>query len=194
RNLALAGMLGLFGGIGLCFLVDYLDRSIKTKEDVERLLGLSVLGFVPPVEDEHDDGLPLETSPLRDPRSPLAEAFRQVRTGVSVGVPSSGPGAMRALVVTSTLPGDGKTTVSVNLAIALAQLGKRVLLVDADLRKGRLHPIFGIANERGLADLLAGEQPLSALGELAVAAPEVENLSVLPRGPSPPNPADLLNG
>lgn len=212
KNLTFAMIAGLAGGIGLCFLVDYLDRSIKTKDDVERLLQLPVLGNVPLAEDPRsratDELGPVEVRSAEDPRSMLAEAFRTIRTGVSFGLMRRSGETTRKLVVTSALPGDGKTLVSVNLAIALAQLGKRVLLVDADMRKPRLSSVLGLeangngaaaaggggAGVPGLSGLLAGEEPLERLAEAARPLKSVLQLAVLPSGPVPPNPADLLNG
>lgn len=194
RMLGGAGVLGLLAGIGLCLLVDYLDRSVKTREDVERLLGVPVLGAVPSI-DAPAEGATLELEAAGNPRSRLAEAFRTIRTGVAFGVWTDGAGAaqLRRIMVTSTLPRDGKTIVSVNLSIALAQQGKRVLLVDCDLRKPRVHQVFGIDRELGLSSVLAGEEPIDALDRAAYRPEAVPGLAVVPSGPLPPNPADLLN-
>lgn len=196
RALTQAGLLGLLLGVGLCFLVDYLDRSLKSKEDVERVLGVPVLGQVPGVESPAGATGPFELHAARSPRWTLAEAFRTIRTGVAFGVHASAPDAVRRLVVTSALPGDGKTLVAVNLAIALAQIGKRVLLVDADLRRPRLTALLGLedAPGPGLSTLLAGEGQVEAVHALGPLLPETPTLSALPSGPIPPNPADLLNG
>ncbi|MCO5171477.1 MAG: polysaccharide biosynthesis tyrosine autokinase, partial [Planctomycetes bacterium] len=198
RSLSMAIVLGLAGGIGLCFLVDYLDRSLKTKEDVERILQLPVLGFAPAVDESEADlalNGPVELRAARDPRCHLAEAFRTIRTGVSFGVMGGTGERTRKLVVTSALPGDGKTMVALNLAIALAQLGKRVLLVDADMRRPRLSGLLGVDGvSPGLSTLLAGEEELARVDVAPRPVLECETLAVLPSGPVPPNPADLLNG
>lgn len=198
RELGMAILFGLAGGIGLCFLVDYLDRSIKNKEDVERILQLPVLGFVPAVEDAPADaatrGL-IEVRAATEPRSHLAEAFRTIRTGVTFGVMGREGVRTRRVMVTSALPGDGKTLVALNLAIALAQMGKRVLLIDADLRKPRLSMVLSLEGVGpGLSSLLAGEEPIERIEAATRPLLEVETLSVIPSGPMPPNPADLLNG
>lgn len=196
RSLGMAVIFGLAGGIALCFLVDYLDRSLKTKEDVERVLRLPVLGVAPPAEDAAaDGGDAVEVLAAKDPRSHVAEAFRTIRTGVSFGVMGRQGERTRKLVVTSALPGDGKTLVSTNLAIALAQLGKRVLLVDADLRKPRLTGLLSLEGVGpGLSTILAGDEELERLDAAPRPVLECETLFVLPSGPIPPNPADLLNG
>lgn len=190
RNLLLGVVVGLLGGIACCFLIDYFDRSIKGREDVERRLGATVLGHVPAVDSA--DRLVVTAHP--PPRSVVAEAFRAIRTAVSFGNWNGSAPGPRALLVTSALPGDGKTLVSANLAVALAQLGKRVILIDTDLRNPNVHRVFGLGRqqERGLSTLLA--EGVEGLDEALQAVPELPTLSLLPAGPKPPNPADLLNG
>jgi polysaccharide biosynthesis transport protein len=195
RLLGAAGVLGVLLGIALCLLVDYLDRSLKTREDIERLLGHPVIGHVPCVDPPTDEAA-IELQAAGNPLSPLAEAFRTIRTGVSFGVWADpvGAGVARKVMVTSTLPRDGKTIVSVNLAIAMAQQGKRTLLIDCDLRRPRLHQVFGVDREVGLSSVLAGEEPVEALERLGISVESVPGLTMVPSGPCPPNPADLLNG
>jgi len=195
KNLALAGLLGLLMGVGLCFLVDYLDRSVKSKDEIERLLDTSVLGFVPAVSAPDEEDLPLELTALKKPYSSLGEAFRNVRTGITFAARSRSPQECRRLVVTSAVPHDGKTLVSVNIAVSLAQAGKRVLLINADLRQPRLNSIFGVDaadGEAGFSYLLVGEHPLEDWESVVRRPPELANLAVLPSGPLPLNPADLL--
>jgi len=186
-NLALGAALGLLLGVGLAFLLEHLDDTVKGKEDVEALLGYPVLGFLPRVEVEAVVAGAIELTALRDPRSRIAEAFRTIRTGLGFTLPA---GRSNAIVVTSAAPGDGKTFTSVNLAFALAQMGRRVLLVDADLRRPRVGAIFGLADDGlGLSTSLVGE-PAAALA--AVRPNVAPGLDVLPAGPHPPNPAELL--
>ena len=190
KMLTTAGVMGLLLGVGLCFLVDYLDRSLKSKEEVERLLNLPVVGYVPAVELK--EGTPHELEGA-NPRSHLSEAFRTVRTGVVYGVMAGQGGRARQLLVTSTLPREGKTLVSTNISFALAQQRKRVLLVDCDMRKPRVHQVFQIERDAGLSTILAGEAEIEDLESLSYPVEQVPGLSVLSAGPIPPNPADLLN-
>jgi len=191
RALALALLLGLLLGIGLCFFVEYLDTSIKTKEEAEALLSTSVIGYVPAVSDGQasllSDGRPLDLLALEKPLSALAEAFRSIRTALSftrIGEES------HQFVVTSALPAEGKTLVSVNIALALARAGKNVVLVDADFRRPRTHKVFGVGQSPGLSNLLAGEEVRTI--DDAIRPAGNENLSLITSGPLPPNPSELL--
>jgi capsular exopolysaccharide synthesis family protein len=203
-NLALGAILGLLAGIGVCFLLEYLDHTVKSKDELERLLPHPVLGFAPPVSAEtlaalgNGDGpIAPELAAARDPRSAVAESFRTIRTGLGFTL---APRAPTALVVTSAVAGDGKTFVAVNLAFALAQTGKRVLLVDADLRRPRIHAIFGLATgDRGFSTAIsalpsAGSpgQDRSTLAPGIVQPSAIAGLDVLTAGPLPPNPGELL--
>ncbi len=194
-SIILASAFGVILGLGLCFFIEYLDTTIKTKEDVERLLGTPVLGYVPPIGDSVSKNVSkngreqtvIELSALDKPHSYIAEAFRSIRTALMFGKVGKG---LKNILVTSPTPSEGKTLVSINLAMALAQAGKKVLVVDADLRKPRLARVLGISQEPGLSNVLAGK------GEMPVERPLVpthlENLTFLPSGPHPPNPAELL--
>jgi capsular exopolysaccharide synthesis family protein len=188
--LGLAGMIGLTLGVGLAFLLDNLDTSLKSKEDVARYLGLSLLGYVPEVSElrgakrAHSRvALPM----VRHPRAPAAEAFRSVRTALSFSVAAQD---VNHIMVTSASPSEGKTLVSVNIAAAFAQAGKRVLLVDADMRKPAVHKVLEAEQTPGLTNLLVGE---GATELRDVARPsEIPNLFFIPVGPIPPNPAELM--
>lgn len=186
----LAVMFGLALGTGLCFFVDYLDTTVKSKEDVARLTDAPVLGYVPAVYTGRESKRPVELSSLDNPRGPLAESFRSIRTALSFADRDE---ELERCVVTSALPQEGKTMVSVNLAITLALSGRKVLMVDADMRKPRLHKIFGVDATNGVSNLLAGNTEAS-LTDLARPTDDVENLSLLPCGPTPPNPSELLAG
>jgi len=187
---AVAGFLGLALGIGLAFLLENLDTSIKSKQDVARHLGLNVLGYVPAIADlsgakrQHSRlALPM----LLHPRSAPAEAFRSIRTALSFSVAAQ---EVRHIMVTSSSPGEGKTLVSSNVAGALAQAGKRTLLVDGDMRKPALHKVFETEQIPGLTNLLVGEGAASL--EDAIKETAIPDLCFLPCGPMPPNPAELI--
>lgn len=190
-SIILASAFGLILGLGLCFFIEYLDTTIKSKEDVEKLLGTPVLGYVPPMgnaaSQKANEEVSVELCALKKPHSSIAEAFRSIRTALMFGDVGKG---LTNILVTSPTPSEGKTLVSVNMAIALAQAGKRVLIVDADQRKPRLAKVLGLPQEPGLSNLLAGrgEMPI----ELPLVPTHLENLTFLPSGPCPPNPAELL--
>jgi capsular exopolysaccharide synthesis family protein len=179
----LMGLLGgtLFG-VGLAFLFEYLDNRVKTPEEIERDLGLPSLGLIPMTA-----GIAGKANPLISDGAPapFAEAFRALRTSILFSAADGGP---RSIVVTSTGPSEGKTMVAGNVAIALAQTGQRVLLVDADMRRPRAHELFAVNVEPGLSNLLVGASKPSEV----VQAAGVENLWVMPAGKTPPNPAELL--
>lgn len=176
-NLAIALAAGLLAGVGAAFFVEYLDRSVKGAEDVELATGVPFLGVIPREEEA------LEV--FRHPRSHVAEACRAVRTNLLFSRPDNPP---KSILVTSAAPGEGKSTTVVNLGVTLAAGGQRVLLVDTDLRRPRLHSIFGVSNERGLTNLIVGD----GTAETLVMKTEVPGLFLLPSGPIPPNPAELL--
>jgi capsular exopolysaccharide synthesis family protein len=184
RNLLLALMVGLFGGVGLAFLLEYMDETLKDPEDVERRLGVTNLAVIPTLKVNRDD---LGEEPVEwmvQPQSLASEAFRVLRANLLFS-PADHP--LRVVLVTSAAPDEGKTFTAVNLAVSLAEIGKRVLLVDADMRKPRLHHLFHLDNDEGLSDILAGVcQPRPQITSRA------KNLHVVPCGPVPSNPADLL--
>ena len=181
---------GIALGILLAFGLARLDRRLRSAEEVERL-GATVLGIIPKIDggargkSTGDQGLTRDLVVAREPRSAAAECIRTVRTNLAF-MAANGP--LRSLVVTSGNPGEGKTTVCVSLAIALAQSGKRVLLVDSDLRRPRLHRVFGLSLSEGATSILVGEKTLAEV----VVQTEVQNLDLLQCGPIPPNPAELL--
>ncbi|SMB22884.1 Exopolysaccharide biosynthesis protein [Sterolibacterium denitrificans] len=183
-NALIAAFLGLFGGIGLAFLFEHLDDTIKQPEDLEKLLGLPVLGIVPAVKGTAD-GQELAVTENADPRSGFAEAHRSIRTALQF---STAEGMPKVLMLTSTSMGEGKSTTALSLAIHFAQAGKTVLLVDCDLRKASLHKKLSISNETGLTNHLAGEAQPAAITR----ATHVPKLFLVPSGPLPPNPAELL--
>jgi capsular exopolysaccharide synthesis family protein len=178
-------LVSLFGGltmaIGLAFFFEYLDNRIKTPDEVKRHLGLPFLGMVPALF-----GLNEETPLVSNGVPPnFSESFRAIRTNVIFS--SAEPGG-RSIVVTSTGPGEGKTAVASNLAISLAQASQRVLLIDADMRRPRVHSVFSLRQEPGLSNVLAGTSKASE----SVRIGGTRGLWVLPSGRIPSNPAELL--
>ncbi len=186
QNILLAAVLSLLCGVGLAFLFEQLDDSIKGYEDVDRYVRLPVLGLVPSAASEAKKIIDLDMMVERRPKSSVSEAFRSIRTSLLYTSANNEP---RAFVITSAGPQEGKTTASVNLAITFANAGKKVLLVDSDLRKPRIHKTFGSDDSKGLTNYLVGQNSLKDV----VSGTEVENLSFLPSGPVPPNPTELLD-
>ncbi|MBS2022390.1 MAG: polysaccharide biosynthesis tyrosine autokinase, partial [Deltaproteobacteria bacterium] len=182
-------LLGLFGGVSVSLLLEQLDSTIKGQEDVEAATRTAFLGIVPLVQGTGKDGdgkEPIELLLHRKPQSAVAECLRTVRTNL-LFLGTERP--LARLLVTSSGPQEGKTTAVVGLGVALAQSGQRVLLVDTDMRRPRLHKVFGLGSELGLSSVLLDEKKL---GE-AIKQTEVPGLSVLPCGPIPPNPAELIH-
>jgi capsular exopolysaccharide synthesis family protein len=180
-------LLGLLGGctlgVGLAFFFEYLDSHIKTPDEIRTHLKMPALGMLPAVDvKELAGGYPLLSGKISQG---FAEAFRAVRTNI---IFSSAEEGSRTLVITSTGPGEGKTTFSANLAISLAQTGQKVLLIDGDMRKPKLQEAFGVAQEPGLSNLLVG----TAKASDCVRKTRSAGLWVLPAGKIPPNPAELL--
>ena len=182
NNLALGLLAGLLLGILLAFVLEFLDDTLKTPEDLEQKLKLAVLGVIPKLGTKQNVG-----EIAGDPRSAFSEAYRSVRTALQF---ATDHGVPRSLLVTSPGAGEGKSTSALALARNFAQLGKRVLLIEADLRNPSLHRTLGIKGETGLSNLLSGA---SSLAEVTLATDE-ERLSVILAGPLPPNPAELLSG
>lgn len=186
-NLALGLLLGLFAGVGLAFLFEMLDDTLKTSDTLEKLLGKPVLGVIPKVSDRQAGGSEVGLMTFHQPTSALAEAYRSMRTALMF---STGDGAPKVMHFTSAGPGEGKTTTSVSTAINFAQTGANVLLIDADLRNPSLHKIFNAPNHKGLSNYLSGaEQPAEVTQPTGV-----KGLFLMSSGPIPPNPAELLHG
>lgn len=186
-NVAIGLAAGLFLGLCLIFLLEYLDDSIKFPDEVERILGLALMGIIPLVKGRKDSGDSIAQEVYSDPRSGIAEAYRSVRTALQF---STSEGAPKRLVVTSSTKNEGKSTTSLALAISFAQMGRKVLLVDADMRNPSVHKLLGMRNDAGLSNLLSSDSQ----GETLISATFIPNLSVMTAGPIPPNPVDLLMG
>jgi capsular exopolysaccharide synthesis family protein len=204
RTVLMAMFLSLALGVGLALLLEYLDDSVHSTEDVERLLNLPALAVIPSIGGigkrrrlgapgalQKRNGHIADSPELMinvDGHSPLAESYRQLRTSVLLSTAGRAP---RSLLVTSSLPSEGKTTTAVNTAISLAQTGANVVLVDADMRRPRLRSIFGLSDRAGLSSILSREITEAEMLAM-VSKDEVTGLSVLTSGPVPPNPAELL--
>lgn len=186
RTAAVALVVGLIFGMGLAFLFDYLDDSIKSKEDLHRVVhGVPVLGLIPLVAAWKDKEQTQLVS-LHEPSSPAAEAYRSLRTSVQfLGLDRP----LQIIEVTSASPGEGKTTTLANLGVALARAGQQVIVVCCDLRKPRLHEFFGLSNTIGFTSVLVGDAGLSTALQRV---PGMDRLRVLASGPIPPNPSELL--
>ncbi len=191
--IGLSGVLGLLAGFGLAYLVDMADKSFRSPQEIRKLLGLPVIGHIPVIQgsktSERDpDGKP-RLSPVlasyHHPKSRSAEAYRAVRTALYFCTHGEG---LKVIQVTSPTPGDGKTTLAANLAVSMADSGKKVLLMEADFRRPRVHQYFSLDNTIGVSSAISGEaEILDAIQQTSVA-----NLSAMPCGPKPNNPSDLL--
>ncbi|MEI6261076.1 MAG: polysaccharide biosynthesis tyrosine autokinase [Deltaproteobacteria bacterium] len=179
--LILAVMVGLFGGVFVAFFVDYMDDTIKTAEDVDKKLGLAFLDVVPLTAEKL--GPVFMTT---DPKSATAEAYRTIRTGLML---SSAVNQLKVFLMTSAIPNEGKTITAVNLAVAMAQMGEKVLIVDCDMRRRNLHNVFDIGNESGISDVLVDPAKLSQAIQHLESYP---NLDILTGGTLAPNPSELL--
>jgi polysaccharide biosynthesis transport protein len=188
-----SALLGLLAGIGLVYLAEVTDNRFRTPEEIRRRLGLPLMGHIPCRQPDRAARKRAAAAGMLDatvfahhqPRSPMSEAYRALRTAVYFSNIGAGH---KVLQITSPMAGDGKSTVAANLAVSIAQSGKRTLLVDADLRRPRQHTLVAVPNDVGLAAVIADEAELAD----AVRESQIRNLWVLPCGPLPPDPAELL--
>lgn len=197
RTIMIAFVLSLIAGIGLAFLLDFLDDTIKSVDDISRYINLPSLALIPAARSEKPrlrggqaQAGSSDTTALamvKDVRSPIAESYRHLRTSLLLSSAGTPP---RTILVTSSQPSEGKTTTAINTAFILAQTGAEVLIIDCDLRRPRLHAHFNMANVRGLTNALSGEA--SEIDNLIQNCEHASNLKVLTSGPMPPNPAELL--
>jgi len=214
RNLILAFLIGILGGGGLCFLLEYLDNTVKGREEVEKLAGLPSLGVIPYLppggikrkkrygfysgykysDSQQNPGKEESPRDIKDiefvnesfPKLSVSEDYRTVRTSILLSQTEAPP---RTIAISSSLPQEGKTATVTNMAISFSQLEKKILVIDSDLRKPRLHRLFKIKNVGGLSGYLTGRVSIKG----AIQKTSHENIWILPSGPIPPNPAELLN-
>lgn len=186
RNLLLAVVLGLMAGVGIAFTIEYFADTITNPDQISERYQIPILGVLP--MESATAGIQVERIFSQNPKSNMAEALRTLRVSIQL---SGAAAHSKCIAVTSTSPGEGKTTVSANLAQTFAGAGEKVLLIDSDLRKPRMHKIFKAAaasnDGRGLSSYLAG-----VVNDGVVAKTSVENLSLIPAGPIPPNPVELI--
>jgi capsular exopolysaccharide synthesis family protein len=198
RNLMMSLLVGLLAGVALAILLETLDTTVRTSEEAQALTALPSLGFIPhstllnashPARRIDSTAHSLDGHALIAqirPNSEVAESFRSLRTSILL---SSAVKKPRLIMFTSPMPQEGKTTTSVNMAIVLAQRGGKVLLIDADLRRPGIHRAFGCPNSIGLSSVLAG---LESFEKVIQNHEPISNLSIMPTGPTPPHPAELL--
>jgi len=181
-NIFLAFFLGLGGGIGLAFFIEYLDNTIKSPDEAEEKLGLSVLGIIPKLRKKEKN---IEFLVTKDSYSAIAESYKGIRTSLLL---SSADHPPRSILVTSMSQSEGKTMTAVSLALTIGQSDLNVLLIDCDLRKPRIHKVFSLHPSKGLSTFLAGASDM----DVAITSQE-HNLTIIPAGPIPPNPSELLS-
>lgn len=201
RNIIVALLVSLAFGVGLAFLMDYLDDSVRTSDDVSRHLGLptlaliphhsfgdkKALGQIPKTANGYDSMSASALVAIDERKSPMAEAYRHLRTSLLFSSAGKPP---QTILITSSQPSEGKTTTAINTAITLAQSDADVIIIDCDLRRPRLHSHFGLANTHGLTNYLSGEKSTDSLIKASAQLPK---LKIITSGPIPPNPAELLS-
>jgi capsular exopolysaccharide synthesis family protein len=188
-------MLGFVAGLllafGVAFFLEFIDDSLKSTEEVERIIRRPIYGMIPRIPDKRPDdaaeSMPVSANLVthHSPRSPISEAFRTLRTNIHFADPDE---SIREILITSAGPSEGKSTIVSNLALTIANTGKKTLLVDCDLRKPNVHNFFDMNRDPGVTTILAGGSDWRDV----VRPTAVENLFVLPSGPIPPNPTEIL--
>lgn len=190
-NLLIASLVGLFLGVGLAFFLEYFDDTVKTSDEIEQITRLPSFGMVPEISYEkrsrsgNGRSYPVEMVTYGNPKSILSEAFRNIRTSILLSFSEKPP---KKIAITSPNPGEGKTTTVVNTSISLSQTGGQVLIIDADMRKPRIHQVFGDKNEVGLSSFLSGNIDIDSVLKRST----LSNLYYIPSGPIPPNPTELI--
>lgn len=194
-NLMIAAIMGLLGGVVLAFLLEMLDTTIKTQEEVERITGMQFLGIIPTIRDtDHRSAAKIpEGKTYRPdlhvgffPKSRVAECARTIRTNILFMSPNT---PLDTILVTSASPLEGKTTTAINLATVMSQSSRKVILIEADMRRPRLYRAFGVEPVTGLSEVLIDQSTL----DQAILKTEVDGLDLLPCGPIPPNPSELFH-
>jgi capsular exopolysaccharide synthesis family protein len=204
-NLAISVLLGCLGGVALAFVLEKLDDRLRTPDEVQVISSLPPIAVIPEITSANGRQLRGQRVPLiarsangrgekvglitySQPKSLFAESYRGLRTSLLL----SGPAPPKVILITSPLPGEGKTTISLNCACVLAQKGARVLLIDADLRIPKIHQVLGLSSSSGLSTLLSGSAPVAPM-DVIVQSAQFSRLFVLPAGPIPEQPAELLS-
>ena len=183
RNIILGALLGLLLTGTIAFILEYMDDTLKTPQDIANVLGLPVVGYVVNESGmDKTDGTPYVSA---NPRSPMAETFRTLRTNLEF---ASVDKSLKTILITSPGAGEGKTTVATNLAAVMAQANKRVILLEGDLRRPRVHRALGMSNQIGLSDVFRGQMDIRDVARYS----KVKDLAVITSGSLPPNPAELL--
>lgn len=185
KSSIIGGLLGLVLSSGIFFVIYYFDRTAKSVEQVEEVLQMPILGSV-----EETKNLKEELVVATNPKEIISEQIRTIRTNLQF---TSADEKIKTILITSSIPSEGKSFISSNLATAFAQNNKKVLIVDCDMRKGRVNKIFKISNRIGLSNLLAYKEDDEEKLEDYVFKTKIDNLYVIPRGKVPPNPSELLN-
>ncbi|MHB8811574.1 MAG: tyrosine-protein kinase domain-containing protein, partial [Desulfobulbaceae bacterium] len=186
RNLLLGILLGTFGGVGLAFLLEYMDNTVKNPDEFTQRYRIPVLGMIPFIDHEAEEDRQLAFKVYTDPKSPLSEAIRTTMFSIELSTSEVPP---KTMLLTSVLPDVGKSTLSTNFCLSLLSTDAKVLLIDTDLRKPSLHNIFDIKeNSVGLSSFLAGTSELKDI----VRKTAYNNFFFIPSGPIPPNPPELL--
>ncbi|MEN9799557.1 MAG: hypothetical protein RL653_3254 [Pseudomonadota bacterium] len=186
RSVWIGVLMGLVGGLALAFALEFLDNSVASQQDIEQRLNVAFLGLVPTIPPAKLQGGGPDLVVFREPKSAIAECCRAIRTNLLFMTPDK---PFQTLLVTSANPQEGKSATVINLGITMAQSGSRVLLVDTDMRRPRLHKAFKVPNDAGISSVVVGEKSLDD----AIKSTEVPNLFVLPCGPIPPNPSEMLH-
>ena len=198
QTIMVAMFIALAAGIGFAFLLDYLDDSVRSSDDISRHLGLPTLALIPhylasdkrkllPGTNGGATGPPTALVTMDERNSPMAEAYRHLRTSLLFSSAGKPP---QTILITSSQPSEGKTTTAINTAITLAQSDVDVVIVDCDLRRPRLHSHFGLENSTGLTNYLSGDKSTE---NLIRTFPDLPKLKIITSGPIPPNPAELLS-
>jgi len=186
RNLLLAVIVGLFLGMGTAFFLEYLDNTVKLPEEVKEVLKIPYLGPVPAFsKNGMPEGVPKALVAIHLPTSNVTESYRGIRTGILFSSPDNPP---QVILMTSSGPLEGKTTSATNLSVCMANAESRVLLMDCDMRRPRIHKVFNVNGTIGLSSLLVGTHSLKD----AIVASPVKGLDILPAGPIPPNPSEIV--
>lgn len=183
-NLLLAIVVGFLGGLGGAFVVEYFADTITNPDQITERFQIPILGVVPLTK---SNGHALENIFISDPRAPLSEAIRTTKVSIQL---SGADTHSKSFLITSTTPAEGKTTLAINLAMSFAVAGEKVVLIDSDLRKPRIHKVFNIkngGNGHGLSSFLAG-----VTDSMHLCSCDTEKLKIIPSGPVPPNPVELL--